>query len=83
MKVKVVYLGLIADVTGRKEERVKLDSEIKFSEFLSMLFIKYPKLKELSEKLELIFLVNGIKYRDDERLHDGDEVAIMTVPSGG
>lgn len=83
MEVKVVYLGLIADVTRRKEERVKLDSEIKFSEFLSMLFIKYPKLKELSEKLELIFLVNGIKYRDDERLHDGDEVAIMTVPSGG
>lgn len=83
MEVKVVYLGLIADVTGRKEERVKLDSEIEFSEFLSMLFIKYPKLKELSEKLELIFLVNGVKYRDDERLHDGDEVAIMTVPSGG
>lgn len=83
MEVKVVYLGLIADITGRKEEKVKLNSETKFSELLNIIFMKYPKLKELSKKLELIFLVNGLKYNGKDKLYDGDEIAIMTIPSGG
>lgn len=83
MEVKVVYLGLIADITGKKEERLKLNSKIKFSELLNIIFNKYPKLNEVRKKLELIILVNGLKYSRDEEVNDGDEVAIMTVPSGG
>lgn len=95
MRVRVRYLGLIWKKIGKKEEELEIKDDSSLSELLDELtMIHGENLKGLfnAEKGNLIdptyiVTVNGVvsdRLRGlRTRLKNGDEVALMTLISGG
>jgi len=85
VKVRVSYISLTAEITGRRSETIELKGDgIKLSDLLNELFRRYPKLRDLKSKLNILILINGNSVKNHNmKLIDGDEVAILPPTSGG
>jgi len=84
MKVKVRALSLYKDVLGGNESlEVSLPPGSKLGDLLDHLQQKYPKLKKYRGTPLLNILVNGTPLEEQASLSEGDEVALMPLPSGG
>jgi len=95
IRIKVRYLGLIWKKIGRKEEELEIGDDSSLSGLLGELArIHGENLERLydAEKEDAIdptyiLTVNGISANQlnglKTRLEDGDEVALMTLISGG
>jgi len=95
MRVKVRYLGLVWKKIGRKEEELEIGDDSSLSALLGELErIHGENLEKLfdAEKEDTtdptyILTVNGVLANQLDglrtRLQDGDEVALMTLISGG
>lgn len=79
MKVQVLFFGATADETGEREIEVSLADNASAERAFAEIVEKYPRLKNH----KLLFAVNQEYSSGDERLRDGDELAVFTAVSGG
>jgi len=95
MRVKVLYLGLVRNKIGKKEEEYEIEDGSTLSDLLDSLAETYDKSlggvfkADKENRLDPTFIVtvNGSLKdplrRKDVLLNDGDKVALMTLISGG
>ena len=86
MKIKLVFLSLVQDITKTSEIIVELNDNVKLKDVIEFVFNKWPKLRELDKQDELLILLNGdlIRGKDlDIKLKDNDEIAFIPPASGG
>ena len=77
MKIKILYFGMTADITGKDYEVIENISD---SDSLStFLFNKYPRLKNISFRIA----VNRIVTDSATVFKDGDEAALLPPFAGG
>jgi molybdopterin converting factor small subunit len=77
MSVRVLYFGATADAVGTKEQTMDVDGSVQV--FLERLIDLHPSLS----RHKLLVAVNEEYVDLQNRLEDGDEVAIFTAVSGG
>jgi molybdopterin synthase catalytic subunit len=81
MQVRVVYLGMLRDITGYGHEAVELAEGSRLRDLFADLEQRFPKLSGLRDSLALAL---NLEYSDAAaELHDGDEVALIPPVSGG
>ncbi len=86
-QVKVKYLMVFSQVTGKKEEKVAIDEGAAIKDLLKSLYNRYGrKFKKLIEtdleNRSVLFVVNGEEKDASTTLKDGDEV-LISYPVGG
>ncbi len=79
MKLTVLFFGAAADAVGFRSVETEIVDGSTSGAALEELVHRYPKLS--SRKLFLA--LNQDYAKGDERLRDGDELAIFTAVSGG
>jgi len=52
-------------------------------DLLDMIRERYPRVAEIERRFPLLILRNGVNARPDDRLGDGDKVALLPPVSGG
>jgi molybdopterin converting factor small subunit len=67
------FLGYLAEIYGKKRERISLENPRKLREILG---IEFPENRS-------IVLINGRVGNFDSLVRDGDKVVIMPMISGG
>ncbi len=94
MRVKVLYLGLVRNKVGKREEEMEIKEDSSLSDLLDNLMETYGEnLRGIFQgdehRLDPTFIttVNGT-FRDpfrggEVKLKDGDIIALMTLISGG
>ncbi|MGC8913019.1 MAG: molybdopterin converting factor subunit 1 [Thermoplasmata archaeon] len=80
MKIKVKYFAGLRDITGRETETINVEHGITISGLLSLLYKKYPEMKKTAE---IIVAKNRQYVEENERIEDGDEIALLPPVSGG
>jgi molybdopterin converting factor subunit 1 len=82
MRVKVLYFAALRDLAGRAEETISLPAEIDTVGALARhLGAHVPG---LAERLAHVRIAkNEVFARDDERLSDGDVIALVPPVAGG
>ncbi|MEM2272968.1 MAG: MoaD/ThiS family protein [Candidatus Bathyarchaeia archaeon] len=94
MRIRVIYLGVVRQKTGRGEEDYDLVDKSSLKDLLVKVAEKYPSLRDiigsLGESLAdptLIAALNGASIKiaesDSIMLKDGDTITLMTVIGGG
>lgn len=85
MKVNVRYFSIFKDVTGKSEEQIELDENVRrVGDLLRLLISRYPKMSEWVESGEVVILIDGKAYSLDEKLPPRImEVGVMPPISGG
>ncbi len=86
-QVKVKYLMVFSQVTGKKEEKLAIDENGTIEDLLKMLYNRYGrKFKKLIEQdfenRSVLFVVNGESKDVSTKLKDKDEV-LISYPVGG
>ncbi len=81
MQVKVVYFGVLRDLTGCSEERVELPDHATAGQLFAKLQARTPALERFSQSAAMAVNLEYVK--DDRVLRDGDEVAMLPPVSGG
>lgn len=79
MKVKVLFFGATADAVGERELEASFADGANAHEAFAEIVKKFPALGQHS----LLFAVNQEYASGEERITDGDELAIFTAVSGG
>jgi molybdopterin synthase sulfur carrier subunit len=79
MRLKVLFFGATADITGQRRIEVAIEPATTASEVSKNLITEYPRLA--SHKLHIS--LNEQYATGDEIVRDGDELAIFTAVSGG
>ncbi len=82
-RVSVRYLAAVADYTGRKEEEFELPDGATVKDLLDTIREKYPRVAEIERRFPLLILRNGVNAKPEDRLVDGDRVALLPPVSGG
>ncbi len=82
MKVKITYLSVFRDITGKREEEVEFPGNT-VADLLRHLAERYPGMKEWLDEEEYIVLVNDEPSGPARTLREGDAVAIMPPAAGG
>lgn len=77
--MKVLFFGQTAEIVGKRELEISLNSEIKANEAFAKILEKYPRLSEN----KLLFAINQEYSKGDEIIQNTDEIAIFTAVSGG
>jgi molybdopterin converting factor small subunit len=95
MRVKLHYVGLVRDLTGRSEDEFSLSEGASLLDLLNKLAGAYGKLfqKEIFEpeltdlKANFVLTVNGALMGQldgiETRLKDNDNVVLMSLMTGG
>lgn len=86
-QVKVKYLMVFSQVTGKKEEKLAIDENGTIEDLLKVLYNRYGrKFKKLIEQdfenRSVLFVVNGESKDVSAKLKDEDEV-LISYPVGG
>lgn len=76
-KIKVIYFGALAEVSGKNEEMLEISGNM--GSLLDVLKKEYPG---LSDK-RFIISVNQEICSETKELSDGDEVALLPPFAGG
>ena len=79
MKVKVLFFGATAEAVGKRKIEFSFDRETSAGTAFAEILESYPQLKQHS----LLFAVNQEYSKGDEKIKNGDELAIFTAVSGG
>ncbi|RLF15838.1 MAG: molybdopterin synthase sulfur carrier subunit [Thermoprotei archaeon] len=79
--VTVKYLTIFSNLTGKREEKVKLQEGSTLKDLAGLLYRKYGRDFEEHAK-QAMFLVNGRQAEMNERLSHGD-VVVISYPVGG
>jgi molybdopterin converting factor small subunit len=80
IRVKVVFLGILADITGRSIEILDIPENTSVDSLIAILSEMHSPLSEWLSKVPLIQVsVNGVDVTSrDVILHNGDEVVLST-----
>lgn len=78
MEVKVSYLGMLVDQTGKNHEAISL-TDNRISTLDAVLVAKYPMLKELPYNI----VVNHEVASSHLELEQNDEIALLPPFAGG
>jgi molybdopterin synthase catalytic subunit len=81
MNVKVLFFGMLRDLTGAREELIRLDDGARLEDLWRDYARRFPRLRELDGVLAVA--VNQEIAGRSRPLADGDEVAFMPPVSGG
>ena len=81
MRVRVVYFGILRDMSGHEHESIELADNAHLAELYSDLQNRIPDLKNFGTSIALS--INYEYSSLDAPLHDGDEVALLPPVSGG
>jgi len=81
MQVRVLYMGMLRDITGRDHEVVSLADSSRLSDLYADLECRFPKLQGFRNSLALA--LNQEYASAAAELHDNDEVALIPPVSGG
>ncbi len=81
MKIKVLFFGLLHDLTGFGEEEIAIREGETLGELWRSYEGRFPRFREAAESL--FSAVNQEVTDDSKVLQDGDEVAFMPPVSGG
>jgi molybdopterin converting factor subunit 1 len=81
MQIKVLFFGALKDIVGRAEESISVEEGSNIGHLYSRYAQQYPKLSQHSGSL--LFSRNREFVRQEEHLHEGDEVAFLPPVSGG
>ena len=79
MKVRVLFFGATAAAAGEREVEFSFDDPVNAEEAFSAIQNQFPELT----KHNLLFARNQEYIKEDERIADGDELAVFTAVSGG
>jgi molybdopterin synthase catalytic subunit len=81
MTVKVLFFGLLKDLTGRSEDRLDLADGSRLDGVFRHYAEKFPKLGEMARS---IVLARNHEFADlSSTVEDGDEIAFLPPVSGG
>lgn len=81
MEITVLYFATLRDHTGLTQERLTLSEDSTVADLMETLSKHHEK---LARNLEVALVAVNREYAfPDEKLHDGDEVAIFPPVSGG
>ena len=84
MKVKIRYLSLFRDLTGKSEEYLEIPgTEATVKELLEEVMKKYAQLKSYVEGGEFIVVADGRPLQQNDKVMDASEVILMPPISGG
>ena len=80
IRVKVVFLGILADITGMSIEYLDIPENTSVGSLIAILSEKHSPLSDWLSKVPLIQVsVNGVDVTSrDVILHSGDEVVLST-----
>ena len=81
MQVKVLFFGILKDVTGRSEDRIDIGEGAPLEAVFALYAEQFPRMHEMAASIVL-----ALNHQFSERsavLHDGDEVAFLPPVSGG
>jgi MoaE-MoaD fusion protein len=81
MRVRVLFFGMLKDLTGGGSDTVELRNEATLGELLDHYEARFPALKNLLPSLAMS--VNQQYAGPEVRLHANDEVALLPPVSGG
>ena len=81
MQVRVLFFGMLTDITGRRAETLELPARSTLGELLARCAEKFPKLSGFSDSLALS--INQEYASRTTLLHENDEVALLPPVSGG
>ena len=81
MQVRVLFFGLLADITGRREQSLELRDRATLADLLARCCADFPGLAKFSDSLALS--VNQDYSPRTTELHNEDEVALLPPVSGG
>ncbi len=79
MKIKVKYFAFFKEATGISEEIIEVNNGKNMGYLLEIITKKY----NLESNGNMIISLNHEYTKEDVRLNEGDEVAIMMPSSGG
>ncbi|WP_299260834.1 MoaD/ThiS family protein [uncultured Aquimarina sp.] len=79
MEVKVLYFGMIAEATDRKEELISLESGSNVGQLENLLKDKYENLQHLSFKVAIDKEISS----SNTLLTSNNEIALLPPFSGG
>lgn len=81
MRVRVLFFGVLKDITGRPEEEVALPAGACVGSVFERYATTFPKLREMERS---ILLARNQRFAPaSEALADGDEIALLPPVSGG
>jgi molybdopterin converting factor subunit 1 len=81
MTVRVLFFAEARERVGRGERTVELEPTATVAELCGYLTKQYPRLGEILPRCQIAR--NGVVAAASERLHEGDECAILPPVSGG
>ncbi|MCX8173077.1 MAG: molybdopterin converting factor subunit 1 [Thermoplasmata archaeon] len=80
MKIRIKYFAGLRDITGRESETIDVKEKTRIADILKMVYSKYPDMRKTAE----IIVARNRQYADEnERVEDGDEIALLPPVSGG
>jgi molybdopterin converting factor small subunit len=79
MRVSVLFFGATADEVGMREIEIDFPENANAADAFREVVDKFPRLADH----KLLFAVNQEYANGDERISDGDELAVFTAVSGG
>ena len=83
MRVQVLFFGATAETIGKRKIEFRFDAEnVNAEKACAEILKSFPSLEKNFGK-SLLFAVNQEYATGDERIKDGDELAIFTAVSGG
>ncbi|NNE97672.1 MAG: MoaD/ThiS family protein [Pyrinomonadaceae bacterium] len=83
MKVKVLFFGATADLTRKRQAEIEITEDAVAANVLEQIFAEFPSLVKHHDKKSLLFSINQEYSSGDEKIKEGDELAIFTAVSGG
>jgi molybdopterin converting factor subunit 1 len=81
MQVRVLFFGMLKEITGQKHDSVSLPENATLGDLLDYYEQKVPRLKEMLSSIALS--VNEVYAGPESPLKNGDEVALLPPVSGG
>lgn len=81
MKIKLRFYSEFREITGKGEMEIEIVDGATIRDVMELLKEKYPEIREM-ERITL-FSLNHRYARIDDKLKDGDELAIFPPVEGG
>jgi MoaE-MoaD fusion protein len=81
MQIRVLFFGVLRDLTGRSSDSLDLPEHATLRDLLTHYQQKIPRLAQVSASLAMS--INQEYAPPDSQLHSGDEVALLPPVSGG
>ena len=81
MKVRLLYFGVLRDITGKSETELTLDDGTRAADVWATMRRQYPQLAGYEQPP--LIAVNESYARPDTLLRDGDDLAFIPPVAGG